>query len=172
MLDDDLKFAAHWTVKGASGLKQFQIRAIGVLREFKTRSDLAPEELPARAHQASDGATRVWAMPQTTVFFQLKRSTCCPSMRCWKVRLDPIRAGRLQRVLQPTNDVVSADSCHQTSHPYRHVITQSSGKQRVIDDAARGDQSDRSNDANKLLTVAARPAVALVANCVTDVEWT
>ena len=34
----------------------------------------------------------------------------------------------------------------------RHGITQSSGKQRVIDDAARGGQSERSQDANKLVS--------------------
>eukprot|EP00438_Fugacium_kawagutii_P021872 Skav233041 [mRNA] locus=scaffold909:1185193:1185945:- [translate_table: standard] len=47
----------------------------------------------------------------------------------------------------------------------RHVITQSSGKQRVIDDGHLGGQSDRSSDANKLtLCSALRPAqhVALV----------
>ena len=57
----------------------------------------------------------------------------------------------------------------------RHLITQSSGKQRVIDDAARGGQSDRSNDANKLVLCSPlRPAqhIALVANHFSDAEWT
>lgn len=57
----------------------------------------------------------------------------------------------------------------------RHVITQSSGKQRVIVDAALGGQSDRSNDANKLVLCSPmRPAqhVALVASCFADAEWT
>ena len=57
----------------------------------------------------------------------------------------------------------------------RHGITQSSGKQRVIDDAARGGQSERSQDANKLvLCTPFRPAqhVALVAHFTTEAEWT
>lgn len=47
----------------------------------------------------------------------------------------------------------------------RHVITQSSGKQRMIDNADSGGQTERSSDANKLpLCSALRPAqhVALV----------
>ena len=57
----------------------------------------------------------------------------------------------------------------------RHVITQSSGKQRVIDDAARGGQSERSQDANKLvLCTPFRPAqhIALVAHFTPAAEWT
>ena len=57
----------------------------------------------------------------------------------------------------------------------RHGITQSSGKQRVIDDAARGGQSERSQDANKLvLCTPFRPAqhVALVAHFTPEAEWT
>eukprot|EP00435_Cladocopium_sp_Y103_P011577 s4074_g3.t1 len=55
----------------------------------------------------------------------------------------------------------------------RHVNTQ--GKQRVIDDAARGGQSERSQDANKLVLCShLRPAqhVALVAQELSAAEWT
>ena len=57
----------------------------------------------------------------------------------------------------------------------RHVITQSSGKQRVIHDAARGGQSERSQDAKIfLLCTPFRPAqhVALVAHFTPEAEWT
>jgi hypothetical protein len=51
--------------------------------------------------------------------------------------------------------IARVDSCHKRPTIYRlipgHVIIQSSGKQRVIDDAARGGQSERSRDANKLV---------------------
>ena len=56
----------------------------------------------------------------------------------------------------------------------RHVITQASGKQRIIDDAARGGQSERSHDANKLVLCSPfRPAqhVALVAQLLSPAEW-
>eukprot|EP00438_Fugacium_kawagutii_P004802 Skav227329 [mRNA] locus=scaffold2964:74870:76455:- [translate_table: standard] len=61
----------------------------------------------------------------------------------------PLSASELQRLLKGA--------------PYRliprHVITQSSGKQRVIDDGHLGGQSERSSDANKLtLCSALRPA--------------
>eukprot|EP00438_Fugacium_kawagutii_P003624 Skav224194 [mRNA] locus=scaffold939:277414:285540:+ [translate_table: standard] len=61
----------------------------------------------------------------------------------------PLSASELQRLLKGA--------------PYRliprHVITQSSGKQRVIDDGHPGGQSERSSDANKLtLCSALRPA--------------
>ena len=58
--------------------------------------------------------------------------------------------------------------------PYRLIPRQSSGKQRVIDDAARGGQSERSQDTNKLvLCTPFRPAqhVALVARVTPQAEW-
>ena len=56
----------------------------------------------------------------------------------------------------------------------RHVITQASGKQRIIDDAARGGQSELSSDSNKLvLCNALRPAqhVSAVRQWLTHPQW-
>ena len=56
----------------------------------------------------------------------------------------------------------------------RCVITQAYGKQRIIDDAARGRQSDLSSDRNKLVLCSPlRPAqhVAAVSAAASDAQW-
>lgn len=80
-------------------------------------------------------------------------------------------------VLLPTGDTFAIAESHIKGAAHRliprHVITQSSGKQRVIDNGDTGGQSDRSSDANKLtLCSALRPAqhIALAMSNWTELE--
>ncbi|CAE7396468.1 unnamed protein product [Symbiodinium sp. CCMP2592] len=164
ILDPDLRFAADFTAANRTSLRSLRQHAIGAVRELKRRwapVDVALRRFPSlrrvtvmgdwRAHNARM-LSRIG--PSKDDVFLLQQSTkdheagfCSP----------PLTKAALLRRLK--------------GRPYRLiprcVITQSSGKQRIIDNADAGGQSETSHDSNKLVLCSAlRPgqhAPAIVA---------
>eukprot|EP00435_Cladocopium_sp_Y103_P021191 s84_g5.t1 len=156
VLDDDLRFAASFTSLPGGDLTRLRRAASGILTELKQRWGRVTAHL------------RSWQTPA----IRAATSQRDAGFTALKILLRP---GPDDQFLleQSVKDADKGFCCYPLTQrellaavgeePYRLiprcVITQASGKQRVIDAAYIGLQSERSSDANKLtLCSALRPA--------------
>eukprot|EP00439_Symbiodinium_sp_Y106_P002518 s4306_g1.t1 len=151
VLDRDLAFAASYTAENRTNFRALRRQhAVGAVRELKRRWAAVDSRL--RRHQAP-------ALRRVTAARDIGLIALLVVLFAWPdTALPPLDQGfRVGFLLPSLDERGSAEATQRQTYRLipRCVITQSSGKQRIIDNADAGGQSETSRDSNKLVLCSA-----------------